>query len=94
MRDAMKNTVGQEATQLSPHPRSPGDREEIALLEADMVLRRERVGASFEELRRRVQDATSWRHWAASHPLGWIGVGVSLGFIIGCLAGRRSDSGP
>jgi ElaB/YqjD/DUF883 family membrane-anchored ribosome-binding protein len=67
---------------------------QIARLEAEVALRRERVGASFEELRRRVQDVTSWRHWAASHPLGWIGVGVSLGFVVGCLAGRRSRSEP
>ena len=72
----------------SPEP--PNEQREIALLEAEIALRRQRVGASFEELRRRVQTATSWRHWAASHPVGWIGAGVSLGFIIGCLAGRRS----
>ena len=67
---------------------------EIGRLEAEIALRRERVGASFEELRRRVQDVTSWRHWAASHPVGWIGAGVSLGFIIGCLASGRSHSEP
>jgi hypothetical protein len=67
---------------------------EIALLEAEIALRRQRVGASFEELRQRVQRATSWRHWAASHPVGWIGAAVSLGFIIGCLTGRRSRSEP
>jgi ElaB/YqjD/DUF883 family membrane-anchored ribosome-binding protein len=66
------------------------EQQEIARLETEIALRRERVGASFQELRRRVQVATSWRHWAGSHPLGWIGVGVSLGFVIGCLAGRRS----
>jgi ElaB/YqjD/DUF883 family membrane-anchored ribosome-binding protein len=72
----------------SPEPFE--EQQEIARLEAEIVLRRERVGESFEELRRRVQTATSWRHWAASHPVGWIGVGVSLGFVLGCLAGRRS----
>ena len=76
----------------SPEP--PDEQREIARLEAEIVVRRERVGESFEELRRRVQTVTSWRHWAASHPVGWIGVGVSLGFIIGCLAGRRSPSEP
>ena len=70
------------------------EQNEIALLEAEIALRRERVGESLEELRRRVQTATSWRHWAASHPVGWIGVGLSLGFIIGSLAGRRSPSEP
>ncbi len=76
----------------SPEPRT--EQREIALLEAEIALGRERVGASFEELRHRVRTATSWRHWAASHPLGWIGLGLSLGFIIGRLAGRRSHPEP
>jgi ElaB/YqjD/DUF883 family membrane-anchored ribosome-binding protein len=76
----------------SPEPLE--EQREIARLEAEIVLRRERVGESFEELRRRVQTATSWRHWAAAHPVGWIGVGVSLGFVLGCLAGRRSRLEP
>jgi ElaB/YqjD/DUF883 family membrane-anchored ribosome-binding protein len=76
----------------SPEPFE--EQQEIARLEAEIVLRRERVGESFEELRRRVQTATSWRHWAVSHPVGWIGVGVSLGFVLGCLAGRRSRLEP
>ncbi len=70
------------------------EQREIARLEAEIALRRERVGESFEELRRRVQTATSWRHWAASHPVGWLGVGVALGFIVGRLTGRRSRSEP
>jgi hypothetical protein len=70
------------------------EQKEIAQLEAEIALRRERVGASLEELRRTVQGVTSWRHFAASHPLGWIGAGVSLGFIIGALAGSRSRSEP
>ena len=76
----------------SPEP--PTEQREIALLGAEIARRRERVGASFEELRHRVQTATSWRHWVASHPVAWIGVGVSLGFIIGSLAGRRSPAEP
>lgn len=72
--------------------RQRDEQNEIARLEAEIALRRQRVGAAFEELRRRVQSATSWRHWAASHPVGWIGAGVSLGFIIGCLTGRRSHT--
>lgn len=76
----------------SPEPQN--EQREIALLEDEIALRRQRVGASFDELRRRVQTATSWRHWAGSHPVGWIGAGISLGFIIGCLAGRRSSSEP
>ena len=79
---------------MSASPEPPSEQREIALLEAEIALRRERVGASFEELRHRVQTATSWRHWAASHPVGWLGVGLSLGFIVGCLAGRRSQAEP
>jgi ElaB/YqjD/DUF883 family membrane-anchored ribosome-binding protein len=73
----------------APRNAPQDEQNEIARLEKEIALRRERVGASFEELRRRVQGVTSWRHWAASHPLGWIGAGVSLGFVIGCLVGRR-----
>jgi ElaB/YqjD/DUF883 family membrane-anchored ribosome-binding protein len=79
---------------MSASPEPQNEQREIALLEAEIALRRERVGASFEELRHRVQTATSWRFWAASHPVGWIGVGLSLGFIVGCLVGRRSQSEP
>jgi hypothetical protein len=83
---------------LGPVNRAPNRQQgqdelnEIARLEAEIALRRQRVGASLEELRRRLQSATSWRHWVGSHPVAWIGAGVSLGFIIGCLAGRRSPS--
>lgn len=79
---------------MSGSPELQIEQQEIALLEAEIVLRRKRVGASFDELRQRVQTATSWRHWATSHPVGWIGVGVSLGFIIGCLAGRHTRAEP
>jgi hypothetical protein len=72
----------------------PNEQGEIARLEKEIARRRARVGASFAELRRRVQGVTSWRHWAASHPLGWIGAGLSLGFVVGCLAGRRSRPEP
>lgn len=75
-----------------PDAEPKNEENEIARLEKEIARRRERVGASFEELRRRVQGATSWRHWAQSHPIGWIGAGVSLGFMIGCLLGRRSRS--
>ena len=81
-----------ELRELRAEPQD--EQQEIARLEAEIALRRERVGASFEELRRRVQVATSWRHWAGSHPVGWVGVGVSLGFLIGCLAGRPTRAKP
>lgn len=53
----------------SPELRGPEDEPrneqgEIARLEAEIALRRVRVGASFAELRRRVQGVTSWRRWA------------------------------
>jgi len=79
---------------MSASTEAPDEQREIALLEAEIALRRKRVGASFRELRHRVQTATSWRSWAASHPVGWLGVGVSLGFIMGYLAVRRSPSEP
>jgi ElaB/YqjD/DUF883 family membrane-anchored ribosome-binding protein len=84
----------QDQQQDQQQDQEQDERHEIARLEAEIALRRQRVGASFEELHRRLRTAISWRHWAASHPAGWIGVGVSLGFIIGCLAGRRSPSEP
>ena len=77
-----------------PEDEPRDEQSEIARLEKEIALRRERVGASFEELRRRVQGVTSWRHWAASHPMGWIGAGVTLGFVVGCLVGRRSHPEP
>jgi ElaB/YqjD/DUF883 family membrane-anchored ribosome-binding protein len=77
-----------------PEDESPSEQSEIARLEREIAVRRERVGASFEELRRRVQGVTSWRHWAAAHPMGWIGAGVTLGFVVGCLVGRRSHREP
>jgi hypothetical protein len=65
--------------------------DEMVRLEAEIALKRERVTASFGELRRRVQGATSWRHWAASHPIVWIGAGLCLGFIVG--SGGRNRRG-
>jgi hypothetical protein len=73
-----------------PEDEPQNEQSEIARLEREIALRRERVGASFEELRRRVQGVTNWRHWAALHPMGWIGAGLTLGFVVGCLVGRRS----
>ena len=69
--------------------RRDGPDDEIARLEAEIVLKRERVTASLGELRRRVQGATSWRRWAAAHPIAWIGAGLCLGFIIGGSGGRH-----
>lgn len=60
-----------------------GSDDEIVQLEAEIALRRERVAASLGELRRRVHGATSWRHWANTHPIAWIGVGLFLGFMTG-----------
>ena len=82
-----------ELTAVLGDPQS-ADEGEIARLEAEIALRRERVTASFGELRRRIQGVTSWRHWAASHPVAWIGAGLSLGLILGSLTGQRSRSEP
>ena len=66
---------------------------EIARLEAEISSKRERVATSLNELRERVQHATSWRHWATSRPAAWIGVGLLLGFIVGygVRRGRRPE---
>lgn len=66
--------------------RAPDD--EIARLEAEIALKRERVAASLGELRRRVDVATSWRHWVKAHPLLCVGAGLCLGFIVGSRLGR------
>jgi ElaB/YqjD/DUF883 family membrane-anchored ribosome-binding protein len=82
--------LGADRSAPPPHD----EQQEIARLEDEIARRRVRVGDSLAELRRRVDGATNWRHWAASHPLGWIGAGVSVGFVVGWLAGRRSRSEP
>jgi hypothetical protein len=62
---------------------------EIAALEAEIALRRERVAASLGELQRRIRRVTSWRRWAEAHPVAWIGAGLCLGLLVGQLGGRR-----
>ena len=64
---------------------------ERARLEAEIALRRGRVASSLGELRQRVQSATSWRHWAAAHPMAWLGIGLALGYLLGS-RGRRDPS--
>jgi hypothetical protein len=65
------------------------DETAIARLEAEIASKRERVTASLGELRQRMHHATSWRHWAAAHPVAWLGAGVCLGLIVGYGARRR-----
>jgi hypothetical protein len=69
----------------------PSGDDEMLRLAAEIAVKRERVTASIGELRRRVQSATSWRQWAGSHPVAWIGAGVCLGFIVGYRGRRRAD---
>jgi F0F1-type ATP synthase assembly protein I len=59
------------------------DDREVRRLEAEIASKRERVSTSFDELRERVHQATSMRHWAAAHPVAWLGVGVFLGVLLG-----------
>ncbi len=73
----------------SVSPRGPDD--ERQQVEAEIALKRERAAASLGELRRRVHVATSWRAWARSNPLAWIGVGLCLGFVVGYRGRPRSD---
>lgn len=61
---------------------------QIALLEAEIAARRERVAASLGNLQRRTNDLLSWRHWVRAHPIAWICAGVCLGFVAGG-GGRR-----
>jgi hypothetical protein len=61
---------------------------EIAALEAEIAVRRERVAASLGELQRRIRRVTSWRRWVNEHPIAWIGAGLCLGFLVGRGGGR------
>jgi hypothetical protein len=63
--------------------REISEREQVAALEAEIARGRERVAASFGELQRHIQRATSWRHWVGAHPLAWICAGVCLGLMVG-----------
>ena len=66
---------------------------ELQRLEAEIAAKRERVVASFGELRRQVEVATDWRAWVRAHPLAWIAGAVSIGFVIGSVtSGGRSSS--
>jgi ElaB/YqjD/DUF883 family membrane-anchored ribosome-binding protein len=67
------------------------DLAEIQRLEAEIEAKRERVVASFSELRRRVEGATDWRGWVRAHPVAWIAGAAAFGFIVGSL-GSRGDS--
>lgn len=60
---------------------------EILRLEAEIAAKRDRVVASFGELRRRVEGATDWRGWMREHPLVWIAGAVTVGFVIGYRGG-------
>lgn len=60
---------------------------EILRLEAEIAAKRDRVVASFGELRRRVEGVTDWRGWVREHPAVWIAGAVTVGFIIGYRGG-------
>jgi hypothetical protein len=66
--------------------------DEIALLEAEIASRRERVATSLGALHRRINDVLSWRYWVRTHPIATICAGVCLGFVLG--GGGRRDAGP
>ena len=76
-------------TQADPDA-SEGETAEIQRLEAEIAAKRERVVASFGELRRRVEVATDWRGWVRANPVAWIAGAVAVGFIAGSLgSGNR-----
>jgi hypothetical protein len=72
---------------------SDGDTAEIQRLEAEIAAKRERVVASFGELRRRMEVATDWRGWVRAHPVAWIAGAMAVGFIAGSVGsgGRRNE---
>ena len=80
-----------ETSEETSDRRDPSDHadEAILRLESAIAFKRERVAASFSELRRRVHRATSWRHFASAHPIVWIGAGLCFGFIIGSGGSQR-----
>ena len=66
---------------------------EIDRLEAEIALKRERVVASFGELRRQVEVATDWRAWVRAHPVAWIAGATAFGFVMGnVISGGRTSS--
>ena len=69
---------------------SPEETAEIQRLEAEIAVKRERVVASFSELRRRMVRATDWRGWVRKHPVAWIAGAVTVGFVLGYRGGRSS----
>jgi hypothetical protein len=70
---------------------SPEETAEIQRLEAEIAVKRERVVASFSELRRRMVRATDWRGWVRKHPVAWIAGAVTVGFVLGYRGGGRSS---
>jgi hypothetical protein len=63
--------------------------DELAALVAEIVRGREQLAVSWGALQGRLQRATSWRHWAGSHPAVWLCAGVFMGFRIGWGPRRR-----
>jgi len=71
---------------------SPEETAEIQRIEAEIAVKRERVVASFSELRRRMVKATDWRGWVRKHPVAWIAGAVTVGFLLGYRGGRTSKN--
>jgi hypothetical protein len=69
------------------------DDRKVSRLEAEIAAKRERVITSFDELRERFHRATSLRHWAATHPATWLGVGLFLGLVVGYAVAAASNEG-
>ena len=70
---------------------SPEETAEIQRLEAEIAAKRERVVASFGELRRRMARVTDWRALVRKHPVAWIAGAVAVGFVIGYRGSSSKD---
>jgi ElaB/YqjD/DUF883 family membrane-anchored ribosome-binding protein len=78
----------------APMVHANGTGTEIARLEAEIAWRRDRLDYSLRKLRRRVGEATSWRHWVEARPLTWVAAAASVGFLIGYRGSRGQGRGP
>jgi ElaB/YqjD/DUF883 family membrane-anchored ribosome-binding protein len=66
--------------------------DEIARLRDEIVLRRQRLGSSLQQLEHRVSEDLDWRRQVAAHPWLVLAGAAVVGFAIGRLTGGRASS--